>query len=236
VQHVTVPSVAGLRESAAARLLARDGLKPSFTSRYASAPAGQAIAQTPAARRRVTRGSRIAVVISAGLAPVRLPSLAGESSASATAALAALGLHVRITQVPAPGTNAGTVTAQTPAGSQRVPAHSTVSLSVAQAPRWRAVTRFAGTNAGSSPGFRIQGQQWRVIYKMNYVGTCTLIVFCSGPSARVRALDTGQTTSFDLNTGSDQTQTFSSGPGQYRIEIHAGGDNASWSIEVQDYY
>jgi hypothetical protein len=84
--------------------------------------------------------------------------------------------------------------------------------------------------------FRIQGQQWRVVYRMGYVGTCTLIVFCSGPSARVRDLDTGQATGFDLNNGSGQTQTFGSGPGQYRIEVQAGNDTASWSIEIQDYY
>jgi hypothetical protein len=184
----------------------------------------------------VTRGTKVNVMLSAGPPPVRLPSMAGSDSASATAQLRQLGLHAHVTEVPAPGTSAGTVTAQYPGAGQQVPAHSAVNLSVAEAPRWRTLTTFAGTDAGTSQPVRIQGRQWRVIYQMNYVGTCTLILFCSGPSAKVRDLATGQTSSFDLNPGTGQTQTFSARPASYRIEVHAGSDTARWSIEVQDYY
>jgi hypothetical protein len=127
------------------------------------------------------------------------------------------------------------VTAQSPGAGQEVPAHSMVTLSVAQSPQWRTLSTFSGTAAGRSPGFRIEGQQWRVVYRMGYVGTCTFIVFCSGPSAHVRNLDTGQSTSFDLSNGANQSRTFNSGPGRYRIEVSPGNDTASWSIEVQDY-
>ena len=234
--HVSVPSAVGLTRAAAQRELSHAGLSASFSSRYASAPVGRALAQTPMARRRVARGSAVHVVLSAGPAPVRLPPLTGSDTTAATAALAGLGLHARVTEVPAPGTAAGTVTAQSPAAGREVPAHSTVVLNVAQAPRWRTVTSFAGSNAGGSPQFRIQGAQWRVVYHMSYVGTCTLILFCSGPSGHVRDLDTGQTSAFNINDGSDQSQTFASGPGRYRIEVHAGGDNSRWSFQIQDYY
>jgi serine/threonine-protein kinase len=236
VSHVSVPSALGLTRRAAARELTRVGLTARFTSRYASAQAGLAIAQSPPARRRVARGDAVHVILSAGLAPVMLPPVTGESSANASATLAGLGLQTRVNPVPAPGTAPGTVTAQLPGAGRRVPAHSTITLSVAQAPRWRPLTGFSGTDAGRSSTFRIQGQQWRVVYRMGYVGTCTLIVFCSGPSAHVRNLDTGQSTSFDLNSGSDQSQSFTTGPGQFRIEVSAGSDTASWSIQIQDYY
>ena len=140
------------------------------------------------------------------------------------------------TSVPAPGSAPGTVTAQSPGAGQQRPAHSTVTLSVAQAPQWRTLSAFSGTDAGRSPVFHIEGQQWRVVYRMGYVGTCTFIVFCSGPNAHVRNLDTGQSTSFDLANGSHQSQTFTSGPGRYRIEVAPGNDTATWSIEIQDYY
>jgi hypothetical protein len=232
-----VPDTLGLTRGAAQRALSRAGLSASFTTGFASRPAGLVIAQSPAARRRVTRGDTVRVLLSAGPAPVALPPLAGESSDMATATLTGLGLHARVHRVPAPGSAPGTVTAQTPGGGQRVPAHSTVTLSVAQAPQWRTLSTFSGTDAGRSPGlFHIEGQHWRVVYRMGYVGTCTFIVFCSGPSAHVRNLDTGQSTSFDLANGAHQSQTFTSGPGRYRIEISPGNDTASWSIEIQDYY
>jgi hypothetical protein len=72
---------------------------------------------------------------------------------------------------------------------------------------------------------------------MTYDGTCELIFFCSGPSARVTNVTTGGTVSqFDLNDGSGQTRVFSSGPGVYRISLIPGSDNARWSIQVEDDY
>ena len=38
-------------------------------------------------------------------------------------------------------------------------------------------------NADSSVPFRIQGTRWRALYTMSYVGTCTFILVCEGPSA-----------------------------------------------------
>jgi hypothetical protein len=233
---VSVPDTLGLTRGAAQHALSRAGLTASFASRYANRAAGLVIAQSPRGRRRVSRGDPVRLVLSAGPAPVVLPPVLGEPSDTAAGTLAGLGLHARVSQVPAPGTAPGTVTAQVPGAGQKVPAHSTVTVSVAQAPQWRTLSAFAGTDAGRSPVFRIRGQQWRVVYRMGYVGTCTFIVFCSGPTAHVRNLDTGQSTDFDLSKGSDQTQTLRSGPGQYRIEVSAGNDTASWSLQIQDYY
>jgi hypothetical protein len=111
-----------------------------------------------------------------------------------------------------------------------------VRLSVAEAPRWRTVLAFSGTDAGRTGPFTIQGSRWRVVYSMSYVGTCTFIVFCDGPTAHVHAIANGSASSFDLGDGAGETRSFDTGPGQYRIEITPGNDTARWSFVVQDWY
>jgi hypothetical protein len=72
---------------------------------------------------------------------------------------------------------------------------------------------------------------------MEYSGTCTFIFFCSGPTAEVTNGGGGGTvSSFDLNEGDHQVQTFSTGPSVYQVTITPGNDSANWSAEVQDYY
>jgi hypothetical protein len=176
-------------------------------------------------------------VLSAGPPPVKLPRLVGQSSAAAQATLQHLRLRAAVAQVPAPGTAAGTVTDQAPSPGAELFPRATVALSVAETPRWRTLTSLGGDGLDRSVPFRILGTRWRVLYSMGYQGTCTFIFFCSGPSAQVANLGSrSDTTGFDLNDGSGQTQVFKSGPGLYQITVSPGDDTARWSIQVQDYY
>jgi hypothetical protein len=237
VRYVRVPDLHGLTRTAIATRTRRLDLRPRFEHRYSSAPPGAAISQTPRARTRVRAGATVSVVLSAGPPPVKLPRLVGQSSAAAQSALQRLGLRSGVTRVPAPGTAAGTVTRQTPAAGAELFPRATVALSVAATPRWRTLTSLAGDGHGQSVPFRILGTHWRVLYSMGYQGTCTFIFFCSGPSAQVANLSSrSDTTGFDLNDGSGQTQVFKSGPGLYQITVSPGDDTARWSIEMQDYY
>jgi hypothetical protein len=75
-----------------------------------------------------------------------------------------------------------------------------------------------------------------MVYRMDYVGMCTFIIFCDGPTAHVR--DTGggaRATDFDLDRGARHVWTFASGAGTYDIDITPGSDTARWSVEVQDF-
>jgi hypothetical protein len=109
-----------------------------------------------------------------------------------------------------------------------------VRLSVAEAPQWRNVTSFDGRDSGP---IQIRGKHWRIIYRMGFQGTCTWILFCSGPTARVVDAGTGQyVAGFGLQNGSNQAQTFNTGPGTYQLQVTPGGDHAGWSVQVQDYY
>jgi hypothetical protein len=222
------------RISAAVR---RAGLKTSFSRSYNPAPLDTAISQAPTPGKRVQDGTLVRVLLSAGPAPVPVPQLIGLSAAAARAQLSGRGLRASITEVPAPLASTGTVTrAAPPAGTKLLPG-SSVSLSVAQAPRWRPLTSFTGHSSGSSAPFRIRGRSWQVVYSMAYRGTCTFVLFCSGPSAIVKRVSDGSTIdSFSLGDGTAKTHEFKTAPGVYEISVSAGSDTAQWSIDVQDRY
>ena len=71
---------------------------------------------------------------------------------------------------------------------------------------------------------------------MAFQGTCTWILFCYGPSARVTDAAGRYVAGFGLSDGSGQVQSFATGAGTYEVRVTPGGDDAGWSIEVQDYY
>jgi hypothetical protein len=112
-----------------------------------------------------------------------------------------------------------------------------VILNIAETPRWQPVTAISGSARTTSTTFRIQGSRWRVVYRMNFVGTCTFILFCSGPSAAVDNLASGGAGGgFGLSDGGPQTQEFSTGPGTFRLRISPGSDQSRWSAWVEDWY
>ncbi|HWE07931.1 MAG TPA: protein kinase [Solirubrobacteraceae bacterium] len=229
-----VPDLTGLRRTAASSAARRAHLAVRWGRRYASAPVGVAVGQHPGAGALVGDESRVTVVLSRGPAPVRLPTVGRETLADAQRSLTSLGLHTIVHPVPAPGVAPGTVTGQAPAGGRLVAARSTIALSVAEAPRWRVAASFNGRSSGV---FHITGERWRIIYSMGFQGTCTWLLFCSGPTARVIDTATGQTVrGFGLADGSGQGQTLATGPGAYEIAVTPGGDTATWSIRVEDYF
>src|SRR4029077_17601820 len=128
-------------------------------------------------------------------------------------------------------------TRQSPRAATSVPRGSTVALSVAETPRWRALTSFSDVDDGRSVPFRILGRRWRVSYCMSYEGACTLLLVCFGPSAEAVDVRTGSSAGgFELGEGSAQAHTFDSGPGVYRVSVSGGHDSARWSMTVEDYY
>jgi hypothetical protein len=175
--------------------------------------------------------------LSTGSPHVQVPGVVGQSSSAAESQLARAGLRYTTSFVAAAGSQPGVVTDQSPASAASARRGATVALSVAETPRWRTLTSFSGVNDGQSVPFQILGAKWRVVYHMAYVGTCTLLVVCFGPSGEVANLKTGATFGqFELGEGETETRTFSSGPGLYRLSISGGHDSARWSMTVEDYY
>jgi serine/threonine-protein kinase len=235
--RTTVPELRGLPRAGVEARARRLHVRPKLSRRYSGTVAGVAIAQDPAVGTRVADGSTVHVILSAGPPPVSVPGVVGQAAAVAQSVLARVGLRYATTFVAVPGSTPDVVVRQSPALAATVPRDSTVSLSVAEAPRWRPLTTFSGVDDGRSVQFRILGKQWKVTYSMAYEGTCLLLVACFGPSADARNVLTDSTFGgFELGEGNSQTHTFNSGPGRYRMEISGGHDSARWSMTVEDYY
>jgi hypothetical protein len=229
-----VPRLTGMSSAGAASAARRAHLKLHFGARYDSAPEGVTIAQHPGTGARVAQGTAVSVVLSRGPAPVPVPTVFHQNVSDAQESLRSLGLNPTVNYVPAPGVIPGTVTGQSIAGGKSVAKGTSVALSVAETPQWRPVETFS---SGRSGAFHIKGDRWRLVYSMGFQGTCTWIIFCSGPTARVVNVTTGQTVrGFGLQNGSNQTQSFASGAGTYEVQVTPGGDDAGWSVQVQDYY
>ncbi len=178
-----------------------------------------------------------ALLAAAGAPRVRVPGVVGRPASAAEHELTQVGLRYATTTIAAPGSQPGSVTHQSPTSATSAHRGAVVALSVAETPRWRALTSFGGVNDGRSVPFSILGAKWRVVYHMAYVGTCTLLVVCFGPSAEVTNLKTGVSFGqFELGEGQTETRTFASGPGLYRLDVSGGHDSARWSMTVEDYY
>ena len=230
-RHTRVPRLTGLSRSAA-RARARR-LDTVFSSRYDPAAKGTVVAQRPRAGARVPVGTRVRLTVSRGPAPVEVPVVGEASSAATRAAFSHLGLHTTVTPVAAPGVTPGTVVRTSPSAGRQLARGSTVALFVAETPRWRPLTTITDTRPVT---VRIRGTRWRIVSTMAYHGTCTWIVFCSGPHARISTANGSSVAGFGLNDGGTQVQTLATKPGTYQVRVTPGGDEARWSMQVQDDY
>ncbi|MDQ6745151.1 MAG: protein kinase, partial [Actinomycetota bacterium] len=236
--HVKVPDLHGLSATQLTHRLTRAGLRAQLSSRPSPTVAPEVeISQAPDAGVSVSSGTAVRVQVSSGPPPVSVPTLRGAPVRQARTTLAALNLRAAVSEAPVPGVRTGVVVAQAPDAGALLAPGGTVALTVPSPPQWRALTAFAGQAAGSSVAFRIRGRRWRLLYSMRYQGTCTFVFVCSGPSAQVIALRSGETVDgFDLSDGSGQSRELRSAPGLYQVRVRPGSDTARWSIKVQDRY
>jgi len=122
---VAVPSVTGSTYAAAAAALTALGFVPAPGKQYnPTVPVGQVIGTSPPAGPQPYR-STITVEVSLGPQPVTVPDEVGQSVASATSALEALGLHVAGPYGPAGST---TVLSTDPAAGASVQPGTTVNV------------------------------------------------------------------------------------------------------------
>jgi hypothetical protein len=226
-----VPRLTSLGRAAATSRASH--LRPTLSFRYDSAARGTVIAQRPRAGVRVDEGTRVRLTVSRGPAPVEVPVVGDASSTAARASFTRLGLHTTVTEIAAPAVAPGTVIRTSPGAGHTVAKGSTVSLFVAEVPRWRSIATLSDTRPVT---VRIRGTRWRVVYTMAYHGTCTWILFCSGPRAHVSSASGTPVQSFGMDDGGPRTQTFTTGPGTYTLRVTPGGDEARWSMQIQDDY
>jgi serine/threonine protein kinase len=233
--RVRVPRLVGERLTDASSALRAVHLARRVQRVYStSVAAGRVVGQRPAPRTSIRDGAPVRLTVSAGPPPVTVPPMLGDTVGDAERALRGLGLPYRVSTVPAPEQAPGTVVGQSAPPARAVPAATTVVLRVAEVPSWHTVLSFGGRDSGP---VEISGRRWRLDYRMAFSGTCTWILFCSGPTARVVDLATGRAVArFGLQDGGTQTVALVTGPGRYEVQVAPGGDRASWSISAQDLF
>jgi beta-lactam-binding protein with PASTA domain/predicted Ser/Thr protein kinase len=96
---VTVPPLVGRNVDAAQQALRGRGLGFSVSLQESEEPEGRVLSQSPSAGDRVEVGTTVALVVSEGIATVRMPNVIGDLRPDAVAALRELGLSVTVTEV-----------------------------------------------------------------------------------------------------------------------------------------
>lgn len=125
-----VPNVIGLSRSAAKDALEQAGYSVTVVQASGSQQAsGIVVAQTPAAGTDYLSGGSVTITVSAGAAQSTVPSVVGVSEAVAKARLVAAGFQASVTYAPGQGQ---AVTGQSPGAGTKMPAGSTVSITVSR--------------------------------------------------------------------------------------------------------
>ena len=127
---ITVSSVEGsLYDDAAATLAAQDLLVLRVYEKSDTIPEGVVIRQEPAAGTQVSANTPVTLYVSSGATEVMVPSLVGQTEASAVAMIEAQGLTVgTITVVSSANIPEGTVIASDPVANSKLPLGSIVNL------------------------------------------------------------------------------------------------------------
>ena len=136
--RVQVPSVIGSQQDAADTQIRDAGLIPNFESRDSDAPAGQVIAQDPAAGSTVKKHTAVTIVVSNGPAPASVPNVVGESLDAAKADLKSARLSVRVVKQATTDANEdGQVLNQAPPAGTRLSPGEFVTIFVGKFTRRR---------------------------------------------------------------------------------------------------
>jgi beta-lactam-binding protein with PASTA domain/predicted Ser/Thr protein kinase len=161
--NVLVPSVQGLSQAAATKLIKRAGLRVTHvvTQSSESFKAGEATGTNPGAAKTVPPGTGVTLLVSSGQPQVSVPDVRGDSQSAATSKLTSAGFNVNPTNQTSSSVQAGNVISQSPDGGSQAAHGSTVTIVVAQAPAMVDVPTVEGDPVGSaisalrSAGFQV---------------------------------------------------------------------------------
>jgi eukaryotic-like serine/threonine-protein kinase len=126
---VTVPDVVGLDDQAALAALSDAGLSGTLVQRDSTEPEGEVLSQSPAAGRRVSRGSQVTIFASTGA--ITVPDVVGQTRKAAVTALKRAGFVVAVTEEETTDlSQIGEVISEFPPGGSRGQRGDTVTISV----------------------------------------------------------------------------------------------------------
>jgi eukaryotic-like serine/threonine-protein kinase len=129
VNTVTVPDVVGLDDQAALATLSDAGLSGTLVQRDSTEPEGEVLSQSPAAGKRVSRGSQVTIFASTGA--ITVPDVVGQTRKAAVTALKRAGFVVAVTEEETTdASEIGVVSTEFPPAGSRGQRGDTVTISV----------------------------------------------------------------------------------------------------------
>src|ERR671931_2870462 len=144
VPKTTVPDVVGMDYADAVDALNQAHLNARKREVFSKKPAGQVVAQNPAAQEVVPEDSTIVLKVSKGQETVSVPEVVGRSEADATAILHGAGFAVQSVSSPSDTTPQGIVTTQSPNAGTEATKGSTVTITVSSGPSSATVPNVVG--------------------------------------------------------------------------------------------
>ncbi len=224
-----VPSVAGLESTEARALLDRIGFVA--TKRYAPSTAiaaWHAVATSPAAGTRVKRPAHVQVTISTGPPRRPIPAVDGLKGADARKTIADAGFSTTVEKRMDRHLDPGTVLAISPEPGSRAQLGSTVTITVARAPRWTPVDRVEGTEDARTEPLTVPAGDQLVL---TTVDTSPLGLFggavdvgLSGDVADVSRVDAGESVVLTGAAGGPRTI-------QVALDVHG---SVHWALAVEE--
>ena len=160
IPTVAVPSVKGLPLAQALQLIQAAGLTATTTYISSNQPVGTVLDQTPAGGTQVKVTEKVHLTVSGTQTSVQVPSVIGQSPASAGSVLRGAGLSVGNQTNACASQSSGLVAQQNPAPGANVPPNTAVSLVVSSGPcatvpgvigQTQSQAQSAITNAGLTP-------------------------------------------------------------------------------------
>jgi len=164
-----VPSVIGMTETDAFKLLTEAGFSPQPLAQEFNkdVEAGKVFKQEPAAGEKLKKGTVVNYVVSRGDELVMVPSVTGKSQSSATATLKKDGFKVSVKTENSETVKKGTVISQNPTGGS-VSKGSTVTITVSSGPSTAVVPDTIGsTEAEATSKLTAKGFKVNVVYELH---------------------------------------------------------------------
>ncbi len=141
---VAVSDYEGIKESLAVEAILNDGFEPKVRRLpNGEVERGIVYEQDPGPGSRLAKGSIVTILVSTGKAKVQVPDVVGKTEADAVAELTRAGLDANSVQINS-SEDAGTVTAQAPAGGTVLVEGSEVRINVSKGPKPIAVPSVVG--------------------------------------------------------------------------------------------
>jgi serine/threonine-protein kinase len=143
--------------------------------------AGDVVSSDPGSADVADQGTAVALVVSKGPAPVRMPDVRGEAGASAQSQLEAAGLTVTTSEAYSTSVTAGDVVSQSVPAGQTVPHGSAVRLVVSKGPQFVTLPRLDGESpALAEAQLNALGLYWKI---EKFPGTPSRDVVGTSPDA-----------------------------------------------------